>query len=353
MRTDKITIPRWFDRHLHLREEEMLETVLPYTLRSQAAGAIVMGNLRHPHETSTIFNAETYRARIMRLIPTGVDFTPLMTCYLTDEITPDEVVEGYERGIWRAVKLYLSGAAGTTNAGHGVKDFHGRYPVFAAMEKHGIPLLGHFESPDEGVDEFDREYVGLCRYLDPLMVSFPGLKIVFEHITDGRSAEYVDENGPNLYATVTAHHLLCDRNAIFAGGMNPLHWCKPVLKRREHQLAVRKFVTSGHPRFGAGTDSAPHDRRNKSRCVGCAAGIFTAPAAPALYATVFDEDNALEYFEAFMSKNFLDIYGTKPSTTTMTLCRETFFIPEAVGTSDAGVVEVFKGGTPLNWKLAD
>ena len=354
MTTDTITILEWVDRHLHPRDGDMLKAVLPHTLSSQAAAAVIMGNLQHPNETSTIANTIAYRERIMRMIPAGSDFNPIMTCYLTDEITPEEIVHGFKEGIWRAVKLYLSlkdGSGGTSNSSYGVKDLRGRYPIFAAMEKEGIPLLGHFESVDPDTDEFDREMI--CLYLNviPLHEAFPGLKIVFEHLTDSRAADFVVSAGPNVFATVTPHHLMINRNAMYNGGMNPIRYCRPVPKREEHRRRVRNIVTSGHPRFGAGSDSAPWDKAAKSRSTGCKAGIFNAPAAPALYATVFDQDNAMEHFEPFMSRNFVEIYGVKPSNRTMTLVREPYTIPAEFSTENGEVVEVFKGGETLPWKL--
>ena len=349
MPTDTLTIRKWFDRHLHLRDEEMLEIVLPYTLRSQAAGAVIMGNLPHPFQTSRIDRAITYRGEIEALLPNKNCFNPVMTCYLTDETTPETVVRGYNEGVWRAVKLYLAGKAGTTNSNHGVKDLRNRYPVFAAMEKSGIPLLGHFESTDPETDEFDREIVSIYLHLEPIIKAFPGLKIVFEHITDGRSADFVAAAGENIYATVTAHHLMINRNAMFMGGMQPIHYCKPVPKREEHRIKIRQYVTSGHPRFGAGTDSAPHPQAAKVKPSGCAAGIFTAPAAPELYATVFDEENSLHHLEAFLSVNLLHLYGQKPSDETMTFERTPFTIPATVGLAFA--IPVFKGSETIPWRL--
>jgi dihydroorotase len=351
MRTDKLTIPAYLDRHFHFREDEMLAAILPFILRSQAAGAVGIGNLKHPNETSTIEKTAHYRQEIEACIPPGSDFQLFMTCFLADEITPDEIVEGFKRGVWCAAKIMLAGPAGSTNSEYGVKNFRGRYSVFAAMEKVGMPILFHCEATDDGLDEFEREYIGLYRYLDPMVRAFPDLKVVFEHISDGRCADYVAEGRPNLFATVTAHHLLCDSSALFVGGLNPLHWCKPVLKSREHQRTVRRYVTSGHPRFGAGTDSAAHDRRKKAKTTGCSAGICIADAAPALYATVFDQDNAMEHFEAFMSRNFIDVYGAKLSNRTMTLVREPSTIPTTIETRDGETVEVFMGGQTLPWKL--
>ena len=327
---DTVTIPRWFDRHLHVRDGEMLKTVLPCTLKQHATGAVIMGNLKHPNEISTIAKAVAYRKRITSLIPTGNDFKPRMTLYLTDEISPEEVVCGFTTGAWCAVKLYMANQksqGGTTGSQHGVKNLLGRYPVFEAMERKGIPLLGHFEAVGEGVDEFDREIVSVERDLDPLLKEFPELPIVFEHITDGRAAEFVAEVNHNIQATVTAHHLMINRNAMFWDGMNPGYYCKPVPKHENHRRKVRRYVTSGNRRFGAGTDSAPHDEEAKSRCYGCAAGIFTAPNAVELYTTVFDEDNALEHLGPFLSENFLNFYGMEVNSEMMTIRRFPHRVP--------------------------
>ncbi|MBX4200573.1 dihydroorotase [Candidatus Parcubacteria bacterium] len=327
----------------------MMDVVLPCTLNQHAAGAVFMGNHPHPYETSTIEKTLAHRREIDSLIPEGSDFTPIMTLYLTDHISPDEVVRGFKEGVWRAAKLYMAnqqGQGGTTGSQHGVRDLRGRYPVFAAMEKHQIPLLGHFEAVEEKVDEFDREIRSVNRDLKPLMKAFPGLPIVFEHITDGRAAEFVAEANHNIQATVTCHHLMHNRNVLFWEGLNPLKWAKPVFKKEPHRRKVRKYVTSGHKRFGAGTDSAPHDEVAKCRLCRCAAGIFTALSAVEFYAMVFDEDNALPHLEAFLSENFVGLYGMKPSEKKMTLVRQPRLLPLKVGD-----VWVEGGGTSLPWEL--
>ncbi len=344
---DRVVIPRWFDRHLHIRDGEMMTNVLPSTLNQRATGAIIMPNLADP--ITTIKKAWTYRDRITAILPEGSDFVPCMTLYLTDDINPKEVVDGFKQGAWRAVKLYMAnqkGQGGTTGSAHGVRDLLNRYKVFEKMEFYGIPLLGHFEAVEEDVDEFDREIVSVERDLYPILKSFPDLPVVFEHLTDGRAASYVAQIDHKICATVTAHHLMINRNSMFWGGMNPGHYCKPVPKREKHRVKVREYVTSGNRRFGAGTDSAPHDESAKSRCYGCAAGIFTAPTAVELYTTVFDEDNALENLGPFLSENLLDLYGMEVSTEKMTIKRTSHTVPEKVGG-----VQVFKGGTELPWKL--
>ncbi len=357
---DSITIPRWFDRHLHIRQGEMLGTVLPQTLAQQAAGAVIMPNTSPP--ISTIERAISYRKHIVSVSEKffsksgpnqsrDIEFRPRLTCYLTDTITPDEVETGFKEKIWCAGKFYPArpdGSGGTTNASHGVKNFEGLFPVIERMEKIGMPFLGHFESVRPEVDIFDREIKAFEEYAVPLFYKFPELKIVWEHVTDGRTVDFITTflTTTKLYATITAHHLVMNRNAIFEGGLNPGHYCLPVAKREEDRLKLVKAITSGNPRFGAGTDSAPHDVLNKSRCYGCAAGIFTAPCAVELYAKVFDEENALEHFGNFMSRNFLEIYGMEPSAEMMTLERKEWRVPEMIGN-----IPVFWGGKTLPWKL--
>lgn len=348
VRRTSVTIPRWFDRHLHIRDGEMMETVLPSTLRQRTTGAVIMPNLEDP--ISTIEKAKAYRQRITALLDNS-DFVPRMTLYLTDHTDPEEVVRGFKEDVWCAVKLYMAnqkGQGGTTGSVHGVQDLLGRYPVFEVMEKHKIPLLGHFEAVEEDVDEFDREIVSVERDLQPILTSFPELPVVFEHLTDARAADFVAEVDHNIHATVTAHHLMINRNALFWGGMNPGHYCKPVPKRETHRAQVRRYVTSGNKRFGAGTDSAPHEESAKSRCYGCAAGIFTAPVAVELYTTTFDEDGALEHLGPFLSENFLSLYGMEVSSQMMTIERAPLIIPQKVGG-----VQTFKGGLELPWKLVD
>ena len=347
----QIKIPRWFDRHLHPRDHEMMTMILPCTLKQRATGAVIMGNLKYPDQTSSIAKALAYRKRILATLPEGSDFKPRMTLYLTDEIGKYEVVQGFHENFWCAVKLYMAdqnGQGGTTGSQNGVKNLLGRYDILEAMQEFNIPLLGHWEAVEEGVDEFDREIVSVERDLVPILKRFPKLPVVFEHLTDGRAADFVATSGyENIYATVTAHHLRLNRNAMFQGGMAPINYCKPVPKREEHRLRVRHYVTSGHRRFGAGTDSAPHDEEAKSRYCRCAAGIFTAPIAVELYATTFYEDDALKHFGPFMSENFLHIYGMEPSDEMMTLGDQPMTIPEKVGN-----VRVFCGGQQLPFTLA-
>ena len=345
--TNRIRIRKPFDRHAHLRRDQMLTTVLPYTLR-WCAGAVAMGNLGQEFETSTIARAIAYREQILAQIPPGRDFKLAMTCYLTDRINAEEVVRGYEEGVWDAVKLMFAGPDGTTGAKNGVQDLLGRYPIFAAMEKAGIPLLGHWETVLPDIDLFDREIRSIECDLAPIVKAFPGLRIVVEHITDGRSADFVIAAGDNVFATVTPHHLLVNRNFMFDRGlMCPVNYCKPVPKREWHRQHICEIVTSGHPRFGDGTDSAPHDEAAKSRPCGCDAGIFL-PKAVEMYATVFDQHHALERLEAFLSTNFLDLYRAEPSTETITLERTPCRVPEKIGN-----IPVFMGGRAFPWSLVE
>lgn len=348
MKTERITLNRWFDRHLHLRDHDMLKTVLPCTLAQKATGALVMPNLI-PDPITTIERAVAYKKRIQALIPPDTDFKPCMSLYLTDHTDPKEVEEGFKSGAWVAAKLYMAnknGKGGTTGSQHGVRDLKNLTKVFRTMEKIRMPLLGHFEATEDDVDEFDREVVSLDRDLAPLLRNFEGMTVVVEHVTDARMAEYVAEVEFDIQATVTAHHLMINRNALFDGGLNPNHWCKPVAKREKHRQVLRSLVTSGNCRFGAGTDSAPHSKEKKEMCCGCAAGIFTAPHAVELYATVFDEENKLEYLNRFLSRNFVDLYGMQPTDEKMKLVRTPYEIPKMIGP-----VHVFKGGETLQWKL--
>lgn len=346
-RIDSITIPRWFDRHLHLREGELLKLVLPSTLGQQLAGAILMGNFE-TNPVTTIKRAVDYHMEIRSLLPQEADFQARVALYLTDETDPNEVVWGFQQNIWHAVKLMLRGPGGSTNSHFGVEDTFHCYPVFEVMQRHQIPLLNHGEVVDGETDEFDREVEYLKQVAMPLLRDFPDLPFVFEHVSDSRVADFVATcNDYQLGATITPYHLIKNRNAMFLGGMNPEYYCRPVLKREDHRLQIRKYVTSGHPRFGAGTDSAPHLMEKKMRISGCSGGIFNAPAAVELYTTVFDEENALQHLENFLSVNLLHMYGLKPSTKTMTLVRQPTEIPEMVGN-----VKVFMGGEIIPWRLA-
>jgi dihydroorotase len=332
-----LTIRTPDDWHVHLRDGEMLRRVAPYTAR-QFARAIVMPNLAPP--ITTVEAARAYRERIVEA--TGPGFTPLMTCYLTDDTSPDEVARGFEEGAWTAAKLYPAGA--TTNSASGVTDIRNIYPALARMERIGMVLCVHGEVTDPDVDVFDREAVFIGRVLSRLVADFPRLKIVFEHITTADAVQFV-EKSIRVAATVTPQHLIINRNAIFAGGLRPHAYCLPVAKREQHRLAVRKAATSGSPKFFLGTDSAPHVREAKESACGCA-GIFNAPFALESYATVFDEEGALGRLEAFASLNGPRFYGLPVNDDTVTLKRAEVQVPEEID----GVVP-FHAGETLRWRL--
>lgn len=297
-----LTITRPDDWHLHLRDGSALNTVVPHTA-SQFARAIVMPNLKPPVTTAAL--ALEYQQRILDAVPAGMQFEPLMTLYLTDNINPAEIAIAKAAGVV-AAKLYPAGA--TTNSDAGVTDIKKIYPVLEAMQKHGMLLLVHGEVTNQDIDLFDREAVFIDQHLEPLRRDFPGLKIVFEHITTQEAAQYVQEANENLAATLTVHHLMFNRNAIFTGGIRPHYYCLPVLKREKHRLALLQAATSGDARFFLGTDSAPHAAQLKEHSSGCA-GCYTAPAAMAMYAQVFANAGALHQLEAFASFNGADFYG--------------------------------------------
>jgi len=334
-----LTIRRPDDWHVHLRDGEMLKSVAPFTAR-QFARAIIMPNLVPP--ITTVDAANAYRERI--IAAAGPDFTPLMTCYLTDQTSPDEVARGYEIRAWIAAKLYPAGA--TTNSASGVTNVRNIYPVLKRMQAIGMVLCVHGEVTDPDVDVFDREAVFIERILEPLTRDFPALKIVLEHITTIQAVEFVKAMGPNVAATVTPQHLIINRNAMFAGGLRPHAYCLPVAKREEQRLAVRKAATSGSPKFFLGTDSAPHTREAKESACGCA-GIFNAPFALESYAGVFDEEGALDKFEAFASVNGPDFYGLQLNDGMVTLERAEVEVPGEI----AGVVP-FHAGEMLRWRFA-
>jgi dihydroorotase len=334
-----LTIRKPDDWHVHLRDGEMLRKVVPYTAR-QFARAIVMPNLVPP--ITTVDAAAAYRQRIVEAA--GFGFTPLMTCYLTDNTNLDEVARGFEQGVWIAAKLYPAGA--TTNSASGVTDIRNIHPVLARMERIGMVLCVHGEVTDADVDVFDREAVFIDRILKPLIRDFPQLKIVLEHITTTEAAHFVSEAGPNVAATVTPQHLVINRNAIFAGGLRPHAYCLPVAKREQHRLAVRKAATSGSPSFFLGTDSAPHERHAKESACGCA-GIFNAPFALESYATVFEDEGALDRFEAFASLNGPRFYGLPVNDDAVTLERSELPVRDEI----EGLVP-FHAGETLRWRFA-
>ncbi len=338
MASQTLTIRKPDDWHVHLRDGEMLQQVAPYTAR-QFGRAIVMPNLVPP--VTSVEAAREYRKRIMAATVPG--FTPLMTCYLTDQSSPDEMTRGHAEGVWIAAKLYPAGA--TTNSASGVTDIRNIYPALTRMEQIGMVLCVHGEVTDAEVDVFDREKVFIERILTRLVNDFPGLKIVLEHITTKDAADFVMQAGSNVAATITPQHLVINRNALFAGGLRPHAYCLPVAKREEHRLAVRQAATSGAPNIFLGTDSAPHSRESKESACGCA-GIFNAPFALESYATVFEEESALERFEAFASINGARFYGLPLNEETVTLERMATHVPETVD----GLVP-FKAGEMLPWSL--
>jgi dihydroorotase len=339
----EIILRRPDDWHLHLRDGAAMAAVLPWTAR-QFARAIVMPNLRPPVTTAAM--AQAYRQRILAALPEGLSFEPLMTLYLTDNTPPEEIVRAREAGVV-ALKLYPAGA--TTNSDAGVTDIRRTWRTLEAMQREGLLLLVHGEVTDAEIDIFDREAVFIDRVMTPLRRDFPELKIVFEHITTREAADYVAEAGPLTAATLTAHHLLYSRNALFVGGLRPHWYCLPVLKREAHRQALVRAATSGHPRFFLGTDSAPHAAALKEQSV-CGAGCYTAPAALELYAEAFEAAGALDRFEAFASLNGPAFYGLPPNEGCITLRREAWTLPERLAFGEAEV-KPLRGGETLSWRL--
>lgn len=339
-----LTITRPDDWHLHLRDGGALKAVLPDTAR-QFARAIVMPNLRPPVTTTAL--AIEYRERILNALPVGANFEPLMTLYLTDNTTAEEIERAKASGIVHGVKLYPAGAttnsdSGVTNLGHCVK-------ALEAMEKVGMPLLTHAEVTDSDVDVFDRERVFIERNMIPLLNQFPGLRVVFEHITTRDAADFVAQASSNVAATVTAHHLLMNRNDMFKGGIQPHHYCLPILKREEHRVALVKAATSGSPKFFLGTDSAPHARHTKEAACGCA-GMYTAHTAIELYAEAFELAGALDKLEGFASFYGADFYGLPRNTDQITLVKESWKVPGSLP-YEGDVLVPLRAGQMLNWKM--
>ena len=338
-----LTLTRPDDWHLHLRDGEAMAAVLPHSAR-QFARAIVMPNLRPPITTTA--QALAYRARILAALPAGLDFTPLMTLYLTDITPPEEILRAKDAGI-KALKLYPAGA--TTHSDAGVTDIRKTYATLEAMQRAGLLLLVHGEVTDAEIDLFDREAVFIDRVMQPLRRDFPELKVVFEHITTREAAQYVAAAGAHTAATLTAHHLLYNRNALFMGGMRPHYYCLPVLKREVHRVALVAAATSGSAKFFLGSDSAPHAAALKEQSV-CGAGCFTAPAALELYAEAFEAAGALDKLEAFASFHGADFYGLPRNTGHVTLVREPRALPETLPFGQA-VIKPLRGGETLNWSL--
>lgn len=339
-----LKIRRPDDWHIHLRDDEMLKTVVPYT--SQVFGrAIVMPNLVPP--VTTVAAARAYRDRILAAVPQGHNFTPLMTCYLTNSLAASELVSGFEQGVFTAAKLYPANA--TTNSSHGVSDVTGIYPLFEQMQKIGMPLLIHGEVTDPAVDIFDREARFIEQVMEPIRRHFPELKIVFEHITTKEAAQYVQAGSRFLGATITPQHLMFNRNHMLVGGIRPHLFCLPILKRNVHQEALRQAVASGSDRFFLGTDSAPHLKHRKESSCGCA-GCFNAPNAIPAYAAVFEQLGALEHFEAFCSLNGPRFYGLPLNEDFIELQRVPTTQPEEIALGNESVIP-FLAGETLNWSL--
>lgn len=342
--TTELTLIRPDDWHLHLRDGDGLKAVLPDTAR-QFARAIVMPNLRPPVTTAEA--ALAYYQRIQQALPVGLVFEPLMTLYLTDNTPALEITAARASGIVHAVKLYPAGA--TTNSDSGVTSLHKCAGALAEMEKQGMPLLIHGEVTDSDVDVFDREKVFIERHLQPLLKDFPGLKVVFEHITTQDAAEFVAAGPANLAATITAHHLLMNRNAMFTGGIRPHHYCLPVLKRETHRQALLKAATSDSGKFFLGTDSAPHPRSAKEASCGCA-GMYTAHAAIELYAEAFEEAGALDKLEGFASFYGPDFYNLPRNTDKITLRKESWLVAESIPFA-GDVLVPLRAGQTVAWKL--
>ena len=342
--TDRLTIRRPDDWHVHFRDGAMLTAVAQYTAR-QFARAIVMPNLTPP--VTTIAAAEAYRARIMAALGADSGFTPLMTCYLTDHSDPAEIERGHAEGVFTACKLYPAHA--TTNSAHGVTDIRALTGVLETLQRIGMPLLIHGEVTDKAIDIFDREAVFVERTLAPLTRDYPALKIVLEHITTAEAAAFVAEAAHPIGATITPQHMLLNRNALFDGGLRPHAYCLPVVKREAHRLAVRRAATSGSDRFFLGTDSAPHAVGAKESGCGCA-GIFNAPFALEAYCRAFDEDGALDRFEGFASEHGARFYGLPLNEGTVTLVRDTVVVPGVIGDGETAVVP-FLAGETLGWRI--
>ncbi|MDF2778203.1 MAG: pyrC [Enterobacteriaceae bacterium] len=339
-----LKIRRPDDWHVHLRDGDMLKTVVPYTSETYGR-AIVMPNLAPP--VTTVGAAIAYRQRILAAVPAGHDFTPLMTCYLTDSLDPNEVERGFREGVFTAAKLYPANA--TTNSSHGVTSIDAIMPVLERIQMLGMPLLVHGEVTHAEIDIFDREARFIETVMEPLRQRLPALKVVFEHITTKDAADYVREGNELLAATITPQHLMFNRNHMLVGGVRPHLYCLPILKRNVHQQALRELVASGFDRAFLGTDSAPHARLRKETSCGCA-GCFNAPSALASYATVFEEMNALAHLEAFCSLNGPRFYGLPVNEGYVELVREEEQVPESIALSDDTLIP-FLAGERVNWRI--
>ncbi|WP_422358345.1 dihydroorotase [Qipengyuania flava] len=342
---ESLTIRRPDDWHLHFRDGETMRAVVPQTAR-QFARAIVMPNLAPPVTTTAL--AAAYRNRIVAAVPEGVAFTPLMTAYLTDESDADDLAAGHADGVLTAAKLYPAGA--TTNSAHGVTDVANIMGVLERMAEIGMPLCVHGEVTTPDIDIFDREAVFIDRILQPLVDRLPTLRVIFEHITTMQAVSFVESAGPNVAATITPQHLHINRNDILVGGIRPHMYCLPVAKREQHRLALRGAATSGSSKYFLGTDSAPHHRHAKESDCGCA-GIFNAPFALESYVQVFEDEDALDRFEAFASLNGPAFYGLAPNEERITLEKAPVEVPQEVDGGEARIVP-FHAGETLSWRLA-
>jgi len=343
MTKKQLTITQPDDWHLHLRDGEALNSVAPFTAK-QFARAIIMPNLNPP--VTTVVHAVKYLDHILAAVD-GTDFEPLMTLYLTDNTSPDEIIAARKSCFIKGVKLYPAGA--TTNSDAGVTDIRNCDATLEEMQKSGLPLLVHGEETDPQVDVFDRENVFIDKTLQPLTQRFPDLKIVFEHITTKQAADFVLQSGDNIAATITPQHLLFNRNALFQGGLQPHHYCLPVLKRDTHQQALLQVIRSGNNKFFLGTDSAPHAKHKKESACGCA-GIFSAHAAIEIYTSIFEQQDALDKLEAFASFNGPDFYGLPRNSKTITLIKEDWTIPDEYPLGNETLVP-FLAGETISWKL--
>jgi dihydroorotase len=344
--TDRVTIRRPDDWHIHLRDGAMMKAVLPYTA-AQFARGIIMPNLVPP--VTTVDAASAYRDRILAALPAGMSFTPMMTCYLTDATSPDEIERGFSEKVWIAAKLYPAGA--TTNSHAGVTDLATIAPVLERMERIGMPLLIHGEVTDPAVDIFDREAVFMETKLLPLLARHQGLKVTVEHATTAEILDVVRAHAPRVAATITPHHLVINRTHIFQGGLRPHLYCLPVAKRERHRLALRQAATSGETCFYLGTDTAPHPVGAKESACGCA-GVFCGPTALQTYVQVFDEEGALDRFEAFASLNGARFHGLEPNDGTVTLQRRAGRVADCVAVDETSVV-VYRGDETLPWTIAE
>lgn len=340
----RITLTRPDDWHLHLRDGPALAAVLPDTAR-RFGRAIVMPNLKPPITTTAL--AAAYRDRILAALPEGSNFQPLMTLYLTDNTPGEEILRAKESGFVHGVKLYPAGA--TTHSDQGVTDLDKCHRTLAVMEEHGMPLLVHGEVTNPLVDVFDREQVFIGRHLVPLLERFPRLRVVFEHITTKQAVEFVKSQPSNVAATITVHHLLYSRNAMFTGGIRPHMYCLPVLKREEHRWALIAAATGGNPKFFLGTDSAPHARNAKEAACGCA-GVYTAHGAIELYAEVFEQAKALDKLEGFASVFGAEFYGLPRNRDTITLEKTPWEVPEELPFGAERLVPL-RAGESIGWKL--